>query len=54
MSYRVEVIVETSTKEEAMRVKDELEEKYKILNVNILTEHGFTLHEEENFLFTVL
>lgn len=48
MSYRVEVIVETSTKEEAMEVRNDLEEKYKILNVNIFTEHGFTLYEEEN------
>ena len=46
MSYRVEVIVETSTKEEAMKVRNDLEENYKILNVNILTEHGFTLEEE--------
>lgn len=45
--YRVESIIAVKTKEEALDLVKKFESHYNVLDIDIYTEHGYHLDEEE-------
>lgn len=47
--YRVESIIAVDTKEEALMLVEKLKDSYNILEIDVYTEHGYHLDEEDDY-----